>query len=60
MSYLQALEPLQDTVAATWINALEGYDHQENIRLPQGEINTPDKLFKIIEHTCGETLTTTQ
>ena len=52
---LLALQPLQDTVAATWIiSALEGHARQEMIRLPAEEINTPNKIYKIIEQTWGE------
>ena len=52
---LLALQPLQDVVAATWIiSAQESHARQEIIRLPVEEINTPNKIYKIIEQTWGE------
>ena len=52
---LLTLQPLQDAAAATWIiSALEGHARQEIIRLPAEEINSPNKIYKIIEQTWGE------
>ena len=49
------LQPMGDAAAAGWLlGALDGRARQEIIQLPAEEVNTPAKIFTLLERNWGE------
>jgi hypothetical protein len=49
------LQPMGDAAVASWLlGALDGRALQEVLQLPAEEVNTPEKLFALLELNWGE------